>query len=439
MLLLQGSLRPVGERSHALQPPRRYRRRVHSRSSQPGLGRVAVPGTSQGEGTCPPAAVRVPAAAFLSVPQCSQSVPARIDLTSGNGQAESQQARARIARRLLGMGVLREEDWTGEVNSSVDFGLLRWAAQEHGGKSLRIADFDVVYSENVSAFDFGRPEPYSVSCFTGVEPVGGFALRATGYSEIYAERAVRQWEQVVPGLGFALYDLLERALSCTVGVAGVSWVETRLEGEDWDVEEAEEAGYLTLDKFQKGLPPELFKLRWHPAYAEKALRKRKPPLSDAQKRVITNALELSEGVTAFRAGAALGDHLAYFDDTQQVYSIGARWNNADEMLRVIDDFHDNLMQDDWQTDICYIQCFQLGIEAGQAGSLESAITHLGAALDLLVRAERLLVALDGDPKPLPPQPKTPRKPKGKALAEIFGEGLAAEDTVALDERMRMLV
>lgn len=155
------------------------------------------------------------------------------------------------------------------------------------------------------------------------------------------------------------------------------------------------------EEWSKLVPDELFNVDFRPAPVRKLLKRKRRPLEPEKVKVLEAALRLSELVEwAIEKGTYDNHRNNLRDGTWPVRSVGLRWNAADRMHEPIDEYHDYAAQLGEVNHIVFLQPFALGRVARSAGSLESAIENLKAAIEMIGLVNIILRDMDGNSLPM---------------------------------------
>jgi len=307
-------------------------------------------------------------------------------------------------------GLLGEDDWTGDLASTVHLGIDRMInPQQQEEVDMHFIEIACCFTDCIGEWNIS-PDQYTYyradPGYDGEDaetPVGAFALRINApYVEVCCEEGVRRWEKRRRGLGFGLMRLVAAALGSTIGCVSPWWARNFLEnslwGEeypDYDEEEEEdiEEARMTSARLQKLLPKKIWEPCWSNESARIALNsRRRYPLSDIERQVLETALKLEPLVLATENEEDDYENEArgIFDEMEPDYPIAIRWNERDEIDRPSDEYHDVNANVGQSTDIVFLQCFR----AGAKEDLARAIRNMQRAVEILRLTDVVMCGLE---------------------------------------------
>lgn len=288
-----------------------------------------------------------------------------------------------IAEALLEAGILVDSDWTGDLVLSIQAGMSRWA-DEIGAAHMEHLHFDLLFSDDLATHGF---DVYMAHQMSSQLKVGGFGFRVKTYSHLLTEVKVKALEKVLPGAGFTVLQAAEKALWTFIHAATPGWAYEQIaEQADWndvDPAEAEREGYLTLDLFERTIPRECLSqyFKFQPSLIERAL-------SLNPKRRERETLQAARALAQWmgkRKNKAFDNYVNAFEELRPVMPLEMRWNESDQVNRVSDEFHDDLANSGFETDLVFLTCF------GDEGPTPLyAAKEFKAALELAVLTDDLL-------------------------------------------------
>lgn len=344
-----------------------------------------------------------------------------------------------MAEVLLQEGLVREEDWCGNLADSIKAGLNQWVNDALGAASLNVLRLEFVFSddlEHAEIYHYHQPDDW-IHEAKGIDgkPVAIFALRVTQYEQIFTGKAVLDLEEIEPGAGFSLFHILCSGLYATVDAATPAWAWEEMDRQDEWEEENEvtdpphalpgEEDYLNKAAFEKGIPRETY--RWDLTARQCCNRlstacARIAGYTDPKHKAICKALEagieLSSLLDAFAKWRKqdelnTGSQQQYFEETRQLLPIGVRWCGTDNIDRITDEYHDLLMQSGEETDLVWLY----GYQTNAPRSIKRAIAALQHVLKILPLCDQLLQSLAGPAKFATAKKKRHRKvPLAQILA-----------------------
>lgn len=334
----------------------------------------------------------------------------------------------RIAKRLLDMGVLREDDWDGSFGTAINAGLTRWLNDEHGASKLRLlSQLGLWWTDDCERIERGINDNCWYSVFAprlgGKEPIGLLALKVDtleagrNVTEVWPRRAVGQLNRISPGLGFGVLSLLDEALGITVDAQTFAWAYSQVYGNP------EVAAGLTVEQFLRTIPMDACHGCYKLPAVKAAIAKLRAARSTAPREYLITLLESTIEMDRL-VRRAVCEYPAFRQN--EMFTVGRdiaaapvtvvfRWSEKDEMPRLVDsyDYATSAVtsyswgpQDDglawmhgfslvWpgvRPDGRYISSMPFGRlnrEPVKDGTLEAAIDCLGLAVDIMVAAERL--------------------------------------------------
>lgn len=305
----------------------------------------------------------MPAAPALTLPAFSAEVPGR--LTTRSNRAEN----AAFAEVLLDAGVLRSEDWCGDVAESIKGGLSRWydaiPSRSKTANRWRFFDLGFFACDDFDAtlgdqFDECDTDEWGLR-YNGDpgKPFSGFGFGIGAWTEAVVGSTVRRIEKRLPGAGYALLSLAQSATELMIGCGGPSWA-YNFKADYFDHgyatdEEAEESGYPTLTQMERDLPEAARSwARPDDELLEQAAGMRwQGGLREAFRAAIAAQEMLDEG--------GLSGHEDFIQSWPYL-PVRVCWTKGDVVESVFDEYHDMLSNDGGGRDICYFRGFQAGAE-----------------------------------------------------------------------------
>jgi PRTRC genetic system protein F len=316
-----------------------------------------------------------------------------------------------VAEAFLDAGLLGDDDWMGDLASTVHVGIDRMINPQQQ------EEIDMYFIEIACSFtdcigEWNLPPDHYVyhradPGYRGEDaelPVGAFALRINAtYTEVCCEEGVRRWEKRRRGLGFGLMRLVAAALGSTIGCVSPWWARNFLEnsllGEEYpdydddDDDDDLEDARMTSARLQKLLPKKIWEQCWSNESARIALNsRRRYPLSDMERQVLEAALKLEPLVLAAENGdnGYENEVDGIFDEMEQDYPIALRWNERDEIDRPSDQYHEVNANAGTASDIVFLQCFR----AGAKEDLSRAIRNMQRAVEILRLTDVVMCGLE---------------------------------------------
>lgn len=381
-------------------------------------------------------------------------------------------ASALIAEALLAAGLLRERDWCGSFEKSINAGLKRWlnvqmdAQGWHFFKPLILLYTDS--SERAS-------EDMSFECwidnFEAEEnrPVGFFAFAWNQHEAqgINVSRQTLALEKAFPNVGFGLFRLLEAAFRLSVNGHTFGWGANMVS--DWtdeyyDVELDEGSTLLNLKRFNERIPEGTHVVNYDHSLVQDALaRARRSGWKRHLVPVLENIVRLFDLVDAAEQECFDPDHHHLFDsyemDPCRHPSVYTYWNDnvekttgrlvkdtEDPMHRIIDEHYTQMMEGGYLTNMVWMHGFQLGFAGSSPGlsrsesqpsamedvriadgSLPAAIHALHVCVEITGVVDKILQWLEADPH------KPPNHKRSGSLQNVFHE---YDDSRIKDERQQ---
>lgn len=382
-------------------PERRTRRKPGALRSGGLRGRDAA------EGHAPAPSWGTGAAPALSQPDALPSFAAGIPRTLV--LRRPQVRAAALAEALLAEGVLQQSDWQGDVVTSIGEGITRWATAVLGGDLQRI-DLGLFWTDDIAQASGMNPKMW-VEAQPGRnphEPVGVIALVnepwPAGYypaeRDCFVGRTVTQLNEVRPGLGFEVHNLLSDVLPVLIGTATLHYgygeickyqrltpeqVLGLLEVPGFDP-------FLTPDRYLREVPRETVDGQLKPDVLRRAKGFRLPGRLGA---IIDLACDVLGRFEALRSTAKLCDSHVLTAPTTEVAcaflpghaaklpSFSLRWSERDELPRVIRSYVGQLKGRG--TNLAWCQ----GWQASDPEGLRRAVRHWRAVAACSLRACRL--------------------------------------------------
>ena len=332
-----------------------------------------------------PAAVRVASAPALILPSLAR-VPAGFGIVSGESALPA------IASALLDAGVLVSSDWNGNLRESVEGGFARWL-NARGWDGMEHLELTAWISDDVEEMEDYLSNSHSWSRRYGNDGkvVGGFGLYTQSYAKVSLETRLTELEALQTGCGVSVLTVVERALQDTIGVfsprLAMDFAESWQTGwDDLEDEAKAEDGQSAVDALNQSVPPQIIL----PAFVRGAIEKGRArgKESRGKREILKKALWLwgrGEGIRA-RAQASQKpfNDLPYLCEGETVLPVCLRWNDADAMLRLWDDWEHLFFQSE-RTFNCFCAAFQVG-----EASLPDAIGRFTECVDLLIAADKIL-------------------------------------------------
>lgn len=325
----------------------------------------------------------------------------------------------RIADKLLGEGIVRSEDWHGDLPSTITYGLNRWLNEVHEMDRLEILEPNFVITDNPEELESDLTGPldfhellddvkrHGKSVVQGSlnGPMCAFALTVDNWSYIKAERQIRMLEGLAPGAGYALLGLVDRALAHSIMGFLPCTALGLVEMWDYNVEDYyaqgevpdEDHDILTVSNFLKHTPEAVCMA----TYSSKPLRQAKAAakaidpamLRHHRRDIIVEALALGRKLGTERIRWEEVNHMSY-PGVESLRSVTIGWNDEDWISRVYDDWADQLSQTAEYTPVAWCACWHPHITAGP-GSFGHALFMLRETLDTIRRVDPILAWMDG--------------------------------------------
>ncbi len=288
--------------------------------------------TRRGEDTSSFQPSATPALILPRLPQLALDVPRRVVIEVDTGHI------AEFVHHALELGLLTDDDWTGDLVLSTEKALCRNLSE--AAHTLGVLDnLDVVFDlEAMLKLD--------------VKGAVEFRMRR-GWNEFYLEGPVMALEEIESCAGFAVVICLERALHSTVGGGTIGWCESQIDwldehsdeyDDDPDVEERPENTVVGMSgTFLPGV--EVFASLAPTAKIvntidTKALLAVK---NAAPSSALRELMELCLNFAALKAPKIFNSVMDIHDEYPAL-PIALRWNTNDRMNEVIDDYHDFISQ-----------------------------------------------------------------------------------------------
>lgn len=375
----------------------------------------------------------------LTLPRFSPDVPVRL---IGKPAAESTR---QFATALLKCGVLREADWNGSLESSMQLGMERWV-RECGGKADRKCHVDFFFCDDVTGLGMlGSWDRDDLNRRMANRPTKGiFGLRHDPYGDVDGSaigNAVVALEKLYPRAGWTLYQVINLAASFTMNCftpeAAVNSIDYRLESwrddpDEWirnyadgthggledalaqraqsgDSDALDEiigvcTGALTPRELQDSVPSEFFTLNNKPSRAvlERALAQCDHHYDGHPLGLEVQWLE--DGIALLdivrkaktRGMDRSGDINGMFS-MLEIPTTFLRWSVEDRVVRAFDDELEWCSQcDDDTTDVTW----HIGFDAADAKSVGLAAEHARSAIQMASLVDKLMDAMNS-PVPVP--------------------------------------
>ena len=377
-------------------------------------------------GSADPPACRDVAATSLILPIVEDSVPSQVDVFRGS------RATAELTDALLREGVLRPDDWQGDLASSLQAGMNRWVNEELGGGQIRTLPLTFCYTDNITVWQMDAGEWTENHKGREGRAVGAFALESPYFDEVakrevFVQGGVEVLERATPGLGYAVLAVVSYALHHTIGAITPTSALDDVEGWGYSEEDAND-GYLTRKRFLSRIPEEACAWPWS-GFEPKRIRQSRirkllqtllsalssAPSEDLQ-RVVHDTLELY---------ALVGDKKRWLDHSRSwdAYSVAipfhVRWSEDDDIWEVADHYRDVLLNDEGSISFF---CWLFGFQLIHRNSLRLILEATRRTMEILILLDRLLTWLD---KPV-------------TLVRIFANGQAETAEVAERRERRLM-
>lgn len=357
----------------------------------------------------------------LSLPQFSVEVPTLLHVTTRKG-AESNQVQ--LAEALLDAGVMRGVQWKGSLSQTIEAGLDRWINENQGVKTLSPAmEFSFVFTDDVRTWhledecwlrEFKRPQDNLAGAFAIQMEADPFHIRWFDVRE-----KVLELEKLVPGAGYAVMALIDRALAATIGAATPAWAYNEFDCTDyWDEvaaefestakeeypdmreREAVRHDLISRENFLARCPAEACGTAYDAGLFRRAHRglagKRRTPIVRAALDMMPLAAELHKRLTEFKDLPNFSDDLWTLQNDsswEALMPLGIRWGEDDMTQRLCDDRHHDLVNGGTASLLVYTQGFDLTQKKGAPGSVAVALKNIGKAVQILCVVDRLLMLL----------------------------------------------
>ncbi len=308
------------------------------------------------------------------------------------------------AEALLAAGILGEGDWTGEMASTFNQGLLRWASDQGfdpydevlGELEIRLID-DLDYHFDVASIVSGLRQAGANAAHSRVSGIGFGSL---AYAQIRPRPGVLRLNRLRRNLGLQVMRLLQSAFNCIgAGTFGhlydfaFRWDEGADEDEERDADQNEISDREQLDLFEAMVPKALWmaldSARWRPRSCREAIRS----LGDCQaaglglRMTLEAALRLDRDLTDYRT---LGETLdmSHHCEEEQVLPVTFTWDPEDRTQQIADEWHDLLSQSGYNTCIALFPWCP-GLEGEGIGTARYAARAFKALGRMLVSAAHL--------------------------------------------------
>lgn len=314
---------------------------------------------------------------------------------------------------------MQECGWNGNLGESIHNGISRWFLTTIGGKGLKYFpiefaycdDFQSRYEEDYEELEFDAYWRTDEMAESNI-PVGAFFFNVPQCAIATVGKRLMELEKVMPGAGFVVWDVVERAIETTTGGGTICWIHSEICDSDnqycdckWPKTCVECEDRLTYDRFSSMVPESCISQRFEREILEKTLRLR---IMDRQRQVIEDALALD---------ALLRDTKTAEGRLNQVRAINApsalpvltQWKKGDYFDQIFDEYHDMMNQTGEGRDICWVRGWQHTLPSQNPGSIHGAARALKATVEILVRIDRILSKLDYVYQPRTPRDRTPQR------------------------------
>ena len=306
--------------------------------------------------------------------------------STGRTAGAKQDGAALLADALLTAGVLRESDWCGGLERTITRGLTRWANEEKGAGAFRWfgSPLSLVFTDDSPAYatatvlthfrDNWRLPPD--------KPVGFFGLRyQSAPRPVHVRRVVQDVEEVWPGLGYGLLNLLEMTFVSSVKGYTPIWgariaaAWDKLDSSEFD--DSFQAGEGTAFDFGDCVPLAAATTPFRLDKLDKAIASNKSPrllpVLQAARAVFDASraaglryhtlnhcgfLSWNMSMGERNRGAIQQHRIDRLDRAPVVYTV---WDpENDVMTRLVDDYTE-FARSTWQyTDLTWMHCWQQG-------------------------------------------------------------------------------
>jgi hypothetical protein len=350
-----------------------------------------------------------------------------------------------LATGLMLAGVLKDDDWNGQLTSSLNAGVERWL-NELGVERLRHFQLSFGYTDNVENSSMVNDWMTHVND-QSKGPAGMFALEHDPYDvlpHISAGNRVLDLEHLCPGAGFNLIRMVYKALNNTVNTMtpweALGHCENQYEMllDTFDVNEEEDrepprdkdgsvaqwyveerTGRQSPEGLKKSLPKQLFNYK-KPSRAplKRALRSIGAwSQDDEDARLLQTALRLFDVLDKTEKKFEDSPPAALYLESNPVFATVVHWASYDEqdaITRACDEYLEDLSQmQDYATDIVWFASFY----TQDAASIIRAVERVKSCVEILLLLDEILLLLHSDEPLRKPEAKPHKVPKGKTLLQ----------------------
>lgn len=318
---------------------------------------------------------------------------------------------AHLCECLLDVGVLKSQDWNGDIAMSLRQGLDRWVHEECGAKHLSFLHH-LIFSCTENLILWSRQfipveeDPF-LHCIQenipGIDitrPFGAMTLNVNpqiGASHAMVGEGVLRMESASAKSGFMTLALINNALGLTVGAGTLPWVYEKWMEEYWEDPDDPEAP--SFGKWESIVPQAAYNYGYGPKLKgdistalRSALQRKSLPLG--MRSAVMQASRLFENLASIPSNF---DH-SYFNASIQdgpmwtYLPLLIRWNEHCDSDYVFDAYQEGLhnTDSDMVTGIAFMRVWQDHLPLEHPCSLPSAVAAMRQAFSILADADSLL-------------------------------------------------